>query len=55
MYSKDCMVDHQKVGDGCHPSPKMTTAENPTSGKPAFDHVAGHGSFLGDFFYANRY
>ena len=24
--------------------PKMATAENPTSGKAAFDHVAGHGS-----------
>ena len=32
------------AGDCNHPPPKMATAENPTSGKAAFDHVAGHGS-----------
>ena len=30
--------------DCSHPPPKMATTENPTSGKAAFDHVAGHGS-----------
>ena len=33
-----------EAGDCSHPPPKMATAENPTSGKAAVDHVAGHGS-----------
>ena len=33
-----------EAGDCRHPPPKMATAENPISGKGAFNHVAGHGS-----------
>ena len=33
-----------EAGDCSHPPSKMATAENPTPGEAAFDHVAGHGS-----------
>ena len=31
-----------EAGDCNHPPPKMVTAENPTPGEAAFNHVAGH-------------
>ena len=63
IISHDTHGGSLEAGDCSHLPPKMATAENPTSGKAAFDHVARHGSLrffaceelldMANFWYSN--